>query len=50
MGIQLLELYVKLRQITPQSTTLDIPQGLINFASVQEGMEQIQIQCASHPR
>ena len=46
---QLLELYVKLRGVTPHTTTRDIPQGLINFASVQEGLEQIEIQCQAIP-
>ena len=47
--IQLIELYVKLRQVTPQNTTTTIPKGLINFASVAEAMQQIQLQCDMMP-
>lgn len=48
--LQFIEVYVKLRQITPQTTSRPIPKGLINFASVQEGMEQIQTQCDAIPQ
>ncbi len=47
--LQFVEIYVKLRRVTPQSTRRAIPKGLINFASVQEGLEQIQIQCDAIP-
>lgn len=48
--LKLIELYVKLRQITPQTTTRPIRKGIINFASVQEGLEQIQTQCEMIPK